>query len=135
MLSLPITSLLAASLVILMCALTMLVSARRVSLGNASGDIAKYVFGHGDDETLRRRVRAFGNFIEYVPMALVMLVLLELQGAPSSLVWGLGGAFVVGRYLHAFGMLYNPRAPMLRIIGMIATYSALLTPAFWLLLP
>ena len=132
--SLPITSLVAASLGVVMFYLTMIVSMRRVQLGKEAGDIAAFVFGDGDDETLRRRIRAFGNFVEYTPFGLIMLALIEIQGAPFLLVLTLGVAFALGRILHAFGMLFNPRVPLPRIIGMFATYAVILFPAAWLVL-
>lgn len=134
MINLEITSYIAAFLAIIMFVLTMMVSMQRVNLGKQAGDIAKFVFGDGDDEIMRRRIRAFGNFIEYVPTCLIMIALIEMQGASDTLVWCVGGAFVVGRLLHATGMLTNPRKPLLRIVGMFATYAALLVPAGWLLL-
>ncbi|MBL1321572.1 MAG: MAPEG family protein [Methylophaga sp.] len=130
---LPITSTIAAPLAILMFVLTLLVSLRRIQLGKEDGDIAKFVFGHGDDEAFRCRIRAFGNFIEYVPMALLVLAFIELQGAPSVLVWWLGGLFAVGRLLHAIGMLFSPRFPLPRAVGMLPTYAVLLVSAGWLI--
>ena len=131
---LPITSMVAAVLACLMFVLTALVSMRRVELGKQSGDIAKFVFGHGDDETLRRRIRAFGNFMEYTPVGLILFALIEFQGAGNSLLWWLGAAFVIGRLLHALGMLFSPRFPLPRAIGMFATYATLLVPAGWMLI-
>lgn len=56
MISLPITSTIAACLAIIMFPLTLQISMRRKSIGNV-------VFGDGNDDVLRRRIRAFGNFI------------------------------------------------------------------------
>lgn len=126
---LPITSTIAAVLAILLFVLTLLVSLRRAALGKASGDIAQYVFGDGDDETLRRRGRAFGNLIEYAPMCLIMIALLEAQGASATLLWYLGGAFTVGRIVHAMSMLLIPRNPLPRGLAMMATYAVLLVAA------
>ena len=134
MISLPITSTIAATLAMLMFILTLLISMRRVSLGKAEGDIAKYPIDDGDDENLKRRIGAFTNFIEYVPVALIMLALIELQGATSTLVWWLGCTFIIGRILHAIGMLTNPHFALPRIVGMFATYAVLLIPAGWLVL-
>ena len=35
--------------------------------------------GHGDDPTLERAIRIHGNFIEYVPLALILLIAMEMQ--------------------------------------------------------
>lgn len=129
-----ITSKIAALLAIQMFILTMMVSMRRVELGKEHGDIAKFPYQDGGDEKLKRRIRAFGNFIEYTPMSIVMLGLLEVNGGSSTLIWALGGVFVAGRILHAIGMLTNPHFPLPRIIGMFATYAILVVPAIWLFL-
>jgi len=134
MVSLPITSTIAAALAILMFVLALLVSLRRVSLGKEQGDIAKYPIDDGNDEQLKRRIGAFSNLIEYAPMCLIMLALLETGEASSILIWSLGVSFAAGRVLHAIGMLTNPHFPLPRIIGMFATYAVLLVPVGWLVL-
>ena len=46
--------------------------------------------GHKEDKVLERRIRGHGNFVEYVPMCLILLAALEMQGGPVWLVHGLG---------------------------------------------
>lgn len=123
--SLPITSVVAACLAILMFPLTLQISMLRKSLGNV-------VFGDGDNAVLRRRTRAFGNFVEYAPMCLLMLALAEVAAAPTTLLWTVGSLLVAGRVLHAGGMLYAD-SPMPRGFAMVMTYLAFLVPAVWLL--
>jgi len=129
---LPITSIISATLALIMFVLTLMVSLGRINLGKAEGDIAKYPIDDGNNESLKRRIATFRNFTEYVPMGLIMLALIEINGASSTLVWGLGVAFIIGRLLHVMGMLINPHFPLPRIIGMFATYAILLVPAVWL---
>ncbi len=43
----------------------------------------RVAIGDGADEDLARRIRAHGNFTEYAPLALVLILLLELGGAPA----------------------------------------------------
>lgn len=130
---LPVTSTIAALLAILMLPLTIQVSMRRALIGKRSGDIATAVFGDVGDVKLRSSIRAFGNFIEYVPMCLLLLALMELQNAPSQLLWWVGGCFVGGRVIHAVSMSFIPRNPAPRGLAMFTTYAALLVPAWWLL--
>ena len=133
MIHFEITSIIASVLAILMLPLTLQISIRRAALGKAANNLTAVVFGYGGDETLRRRIRALGNFIEYVPMCLIMLALLESSGARESLLWSVGGLLIFGRFLHAYGMLYvNNPAP--RGIAMLMTYVSFLIPAVWLLL-
>ncbi len=131
---LPNTSIIAALLAIIMFVLTSIVSIGRVNLGKAQGDVSKYPIHDGNDENLKRRISAFSNFTEYAPMCLIMIALVELNGATSILIWSLGATFIAGRILHAIGMLTNPHFPLPRIIGMFATYASLLVPAGWIII-
>lgn len=128
---LVITSKIVALLSVQMLVLSMLVSFRRVSLGKSHGDIAKYPYQDGGDETLRRRMRAFGNFVEYSPMCVVILALMEFNQVSPTALWTLGGAFVLGRVLHSLGMLSNPHFPLPRILGMFSTYAVLIAGFVW----
>ena len=122
--TLPITSLLAGIFALLMVPLSLQISMRRVKIGGVSS-------GDGGDETLRRRIRAHGNFIEYAPTALVVVGLVEYGGAAKSLVAGLACAFLASRLLHAAGMLYAS-TPTLRGGGMLIQHAAFLVAGGWL---
>ena len=121
---LPITSLFTAGLAIALVCLSFPISLRRLKVGDLIGD--------SPDDLLRRLIRAQGNFIEYVPLGLVGLGLVEAHGAPAWLLLAAGTALASGRLLHATGML-RPSAS-LRGTGMILTYLALLLPAGCLLI-
>lgn len=125
MLALPITSITAASLAIIMLPLTLQVSLRRLAIGSV-------VFGDGGDDVLRRRIRAFGNFIEYAPICLILLALLEAQGAGTAWLWTTAALLIAGRVIHGLGMLFA-QSPAPRGLAMLMTYGAFLTPAVWLL--
>lgn len=113
---LPITSIFVAVFSFALVMLSFPVSLQRLKIGEFGGDSA--------DETLRRRIRAQGNFIEYVPLGLIGLAFIEANAASTWLVVGVGSTLVLGRLLHAVGMLHSS-AP-LRGVGMIFTYLALL---------
>lgn len=61
-------------------------------------------------EALVRPVRAHGNAAEWAPLAVVLLLLLELGGVDSLALHLLGGGFLLGRVLHAAGAL--AKAPL-----------------------
>lgn len=130
---LPITSMLTALLALLAVPLSVQVSARRAAIGIRAGKIDTAVFGDADNPMLRNSIRAFGNFIEYTPLALILLALMELQGAPGALLWGIGGAFVAGRAIHALAMTFIPHNPAPRGLAMMTTYAVYLVPAWWLI--
>ena len=80
-------------------------------------------YGDQDDRVLRRRIRAHGNFIEYVPVALIALALIELNGAPKWQVWTLGVALALARLAHAVGI--SASIPPLRASGATLTFLVL----------
>ncbi len=59
---------------------------------------------HGEDDDLLRLIRAHGNFIEYVPLAILALAGAEIAGAPSWLVAVCGGVLLLARVIHFFGL-------------------------------
>ena len=75
-----------------------------------------------DDGLLQRKVRAFGNFTEYVPLGLLFILTLELMGAPIWLLWLLGSALTLGRVAHAWGLIaiYGPSPA--RAVGFFLTW-------------
>ena len=70
------------------------------------------------DHTLR--VQA--NFVENVPLALVLLYLVEVSGIETLAVHLLGGALLLFRVMHAWGMSHNEGASYLRLIGAQGTF-------------
>ncbi len=134
MFSIPITSIIAAIFAITTFVLSWIVSMRRAALGKAANDLTGFSLGDAGDEILLTRRETLRNFCEYVPICLLLLLLIEVQGATATLVWTIGGLFVLGRILHAFTMLKIPNVLPTRIFGMLTTYTALLIPAGWLLL-
>ena len=88
---------------------------------------------HGDanDETLRRRIRAHGNFIEYAPLAVVVVGLLELSGTSRGVTLAVAVAFGASRVVHALGMLYTS-GPAIRAGAMLVQNAAFITSAVFL---
>lgn len=62
-------------------------------------------------------VRVQANFVENVPLALVLLYLVEIAGAGPRAVHVFGSLLVACRVLHAWGMSRNPGANYPRLIG------------------
>ncbi|MCV0429172.1 MAG: MAPEG family protein [Roseibium sp.] len=87
--------------------------------------------GLGDqgNEHLLRRMRAHGNCIEYVPLALLLMLMLELMGSASWLLYGLGFTLLVGRIGHAYGFSREPELGNLRVAGMILTFGVIAVAA------
>jgi uncharacterized protein len=79
---------------------------------------------HGGDQRLLRRIRAHGNFTETVPMALLLMALLEQSGLSAMWLWTLGATLLMGRALHAWSILTRS-AVWTRSAGMILTIAVL----------
>ena len=61
--------------------------------------------GSGGHDELERAIRAHANFVEYVPMTLLLLYLVESSATmPLWVIHVLGLALVVARLLHGFGL-------------------------------
>jgi hypothetical protein len=60
--------------------------------------------GDGGNEALQLAIRAHANAVEYIPIALMLLLTLELNGAPKILIHILGVTLLIGRILHALGL-------------------------------
>jgi uncharacterized membrane protein YecN with MAPEG domain len=86
---------------------------------------ARVAIGTGEDQGLLRASRAQGNFVEYVPMALILLALLELSGASALMLHALGAGLLGGRVAHGIGIGQEPENLKLRQIGMALTFGVL----------
>jgi len=66
----------------------------------------KIALGDGDNSDFVRAVRAHANAAEYIPAALVGLVVLALlePAAPAWLLHAAGISLTVGRILHGWGL-------------------------------
>ena len=60
--------------------------------------------GDGGNEELHLAIRAHSNALEYIPITLMLLLTLELDGAPKILIHILGVTLLIGRILHAMGL-------------------------------
>jgi uncharacterized membrane protein YecN with MAPEG domain len=70
-------------------------------------------------------LRVQANFVENVPLALVLLLIVELGGAGSAAVHWLGGSLVILRVLHAWGLGTYEGANYPRLIGAQGTFLLL----------
>ena len=89
--------------------------------------------GTGDDTELLVRVRRHGNFIEYVPLALVLILLLELNGTGSVTLHILGLMLLVGRIMHPLGLGMDNMNHPLRFIGTLLTMAVLVAASVMVL--
>ncbi|MGZ8238835.1 MAG: MAPEG family protein, partial [Methylobacter sp.] len=82
--------------------------------------------------------RAHSNAVEYIPIALMLLLMLELNGAPKILIHILGATLLTGRILHAMGLpakdlkkrVLGMQITIYLLIGLAILNILLLFPAF-----
>jgi uncharacterized protein len=60
--------------------------------------------GDGGSEFLIRRMRAHANFIEFTPIVLILIGLIEYATGTSMWLWVVMAIYMLGRVAHAFGM-------------------------------
>lgn len=92
----------------------------------------RIAFYDGGRDDLTRAIRAQGNFIEYVPLSLILLGFFEAGGGGIWLVNLLGVSVLAGRILHAYGVLYEePKQQTYtnRTRGMVLTFTAIVIMA------
>ena len=78
------------------------------------------------EEKLQRNVRAHGNFSEYTPIFLILLLILEITGKSSfNYLLIISLVFSYGRLAHAICFAFYQSNPFLRISGMLFTYLSL----------
>ena len=82
--------------------------------------------GAGDDDDMLTRIRMHGNFGEYVPLCLVLMLVLELGGSSAVFLHGVGITLVIGRAAHAYGLSKSSGATLYRVIGMVTVFFALI---------
>lgn len=85
--------------------------------------------GDGGDPKMLRVIRGHANFGEYVPLALLLMVILELSRFSIYLLHGLGIALVVSRLLHGYALSFTPRFRFGRVWGATITFVVLLIEA------
>ncbi|MET4896831.1 MAPEG family protein [Sphingomonadaceae bacterium jetA1] len=119
---LPVTLSIAAA-----AALVNLWLALRIVVGRVRG---KILIGDGGDSRLATGMRAQANFVEYAPFVLILMALIELAGGSPFWLWILGGAFIVARIGHGWGMM-RPVPNIGRAGGALGTWAILALLAGW----
>jgi uncharacterized membrane protein YecN with MAPEG domain len=90
------TALYAALLGLLGALLTINVIRGRAKFGVSASD--------GGQAQLAQAIRAHGNFVEQVPIVLLLIFFAEASGVPKPIVHVLGIVFVVARLVSAYGL-------------------------------
>ena len=95
---------------------------------------SKISLGDGGDRELRNRVRAHGNFIENVPIALLLILLNDLDGAQDSTLIVMGPILLASRLTHYLTIVTLRLPWILRPLSMLGTLGTLLAASVMLLI-
>jgi len=113
-----------------LCALLIVVLALRVAYYRISRKVG---VGDNGDRALIKLIRAHGNAVENVPIALLLLLLLELNQTQPLWIHACGIILVIGRIAHAIGLSRSTGASLARMIGVTLTWGVILVMAVLLL--
>jgi hypothetical protein len=119
----PITAVFIALLALMLVGISVRVTVLRAK--------KKISFFDGGDPELGRSLRAQGNFIEYVPLALAVMGLIEALGARPGFVYAFGAVLLAARVVHAWG-LYSDVFKA-RVVGTSTTWFLLAAGALTVL--
>ena len=89
--------------------------------------------GDGGDRDVMTAMRVHGNYVENVPFALAVLIMLPLLSAPVWAVHLVGLGMVAARILHAVGLSRSQGASFGRLFGILINWVVLLSSAILLI--
>jgi len=90
----------------------------------------KIDIGDGGNEQMRQRIRAQANFAEYVPLALILIILVEVNKiGPGWVPAAMAVTLIVARLWHAQGLLSSPGTSAGRFMGTNLTALVILVGA------
>ncbi|WJV64332.1 MAPEG family protein [Pectobacteriaceae bacterium CE70] len=84
----------------------------------------RVAYGDGGFYELQTAIRVHGNAVEYIPIAAILLVLMEMNGAITAMIHLCGILLILGRLCHYYGL--RNREITWRRYGMAATYLSLI---------
>ena len=96
------------------CGLLLVFMGIRVSLTRGK---EKVDLGDGGKDAMLRAIRIHGNAAEYIPISLILLFFLEMQGSAHWFLHVCGITLVVSRLLHMQGLMQSAALTPGRLVG------------------
>ena len=96
------------------------------------------LYGDPPDPNLIERSRVHQNFLEYVPMILIVMGAIEINGGNHMFLFVVGDLLFLVRVAHAIGLKHDNISHKGRLIGAVGTALITLTVAgygLWLAAP
>ena len=117
----PITALYAGVLALLLVVLALRVIRLRWKFRVGLGD--------GGEKAMIRAIRGHGNATEHVPIALLLMLVAELNHAGPTLLHACGIVLVAARVLHAVGLRRSAGVSWQRSGGTVGTFGVIVALA------
>lgn len=85
--------------------------------------------GDGGDAKLIRVIRGHANFAEYVPVAILLMAILEISRFSIYVLHALGLALLIARLLHGYALSFTVHFKFGRLWGTALTFAVLVIEA------
>ena len=92
-----------------------------IAVGRLRGGPDGASIGDGGNHAILVGMRRHANFVEWTPMAVILIALLELNKISPNYIHILGAVLVIARASHAIGMQADGSNGIFRSIGAIGT--------------
>lgn len=89
--------------------------------------------GDGGRTDMILAIRRYMNFVECVPLALLLVVMVDLNGGAAKWVHALGAILVIARIVHPFGLSIEKMNTPARLAGAGGTVFVALASAITLI--
>lgn len=87
------------------------------------------LYGDPANMELAQRVRRHQNFLEYVPIILILMAVVEINGGSPMFLYVVGSLLIVARVAHATGLQHDNMAHPGRALGAGGTALLMLVTA------
>ncbi len=101
-----------------------------LSVGKVRGSTGISI-GDGGDPKVITAMRRHANFVEFVPLSLILIALLELNGVGGNVIHGLGGGLFFARVCHAVGFGTESGLKHLRTVGALGSVLVVAVASVW----
>ncbi|HEV7822706.1 MAG TPA: MAPEG family protein [Burkholderiales bacterium] len=82
----------------------------------------KISIGDGGNTSMSRVIRGHANFTEYVPLALLLMLMLEMSHFSIYVLHGLGIVLLIARLLHGYAFSFTSQFMFGRVAGASLTF-------------
>jgi len=82
----------------------------------------KVGLGDGDSRTLKKLIRCHANAMEYIPIIIILMFILESNGAESWVLHCFGSITLAARFLHAQGLSKTSGVSFGRFYGILFSW-------------